>query len=684
MSRPVSRPATTPLPRTVPFSVNTQTKVFESGAGRILCIADVRGRINTINELVEEAKADVVIHTGDFGFFENSSLERINDRTLRHLVQYSPLVSGAQRTSFLSPDVSPASIRNAITSSPTPILSEFSLLLSRNIKLAVPVYTIWGACEDVAVLEKFRTGQYEIPNLSIIDEATTRCLDIGGVKLRLLGLGGAFVSHKMFDNGEGHATIAGAAGTTWTTALQIGELVDTAQRVYDPTETRVLITHASTGKEGLLAQLALILKIDLTISASLHFRYASSYNEFSVQPNLEGFRHKLLAGKEAFEKVWENVKPQVEAVIDENQRLLLDKVLAVVERIPSNPGPAVGPTSGEDAAWKNCWNWNLCDAANGSLVLDIRNGRVSAELKSQGFNYSYRRTATPTTTAPTPQSTTSALPQQQQQLSQTKALTPAPTGPPSVRNATPVNAEVASTSPVNPSPSQPESVNGSKMNGAAIFESTRDRQQARKQQKKEREKERRKDEKDRETPGKDTPEKKDSLMSHQPRPSTSSSVPSGDGELISPAEGTGGRTPTGPPRRQRNPWTLFMKLPIPVNENELREFFQDAKDGITNVKITQGGFGRSRVAFIEFGDEEAMKAGLNKHAEKLKDQLVNVTIADDRGGDRPSDRGGFGGRGRGRGGFAQRAVAQAGLVGRHTGARRNENGENVNRPTESS
>lgn len=236
--------------------------------------------------------------------------------TLRHLIQYSPLVSGEQRASLSSPEVSLASIRNAIATSSTPILSEFPLLLSGDIKLSVPVYTVWGACEDVAVLEKFRTGQYEIHNFNVIDEVTTRCLDIGGIKLRLLGLGGAVVPHKLFDNGEGHATMAGGSGTMWTTALQIGELVDTAQRVFHPTETRVLITHASPGRDGLLAQLALILKIDLTISASLHFRYASSYNEFSVQPDLEGFRRKLLTGKEVFDRVWDNVKPQVEAVVE--------------------------------------------------------------------------------------------------------------------------------------------------------------------------------------------------------------------------------------------------------------------------------------------------------------------------------------------------------------------------------
>lgn len=296
---------------------------------------------------------------------------------------YSPLIPTAQRTHLLSPDNTAAAIRSTVTIS---LLSEFPLLLSGQIKLQIPVYTVWGACEDVTVLEKFRAGTYDIENLHVLDEATTRCLDLGGVKLRLLGLGGALVPHKMFDNGDGAATIAGGQGTMWTTALQIGELVDTAQRVFDPTETRLLVTHASPGREGIMSQLALVLKADLTISAGLHFRYASSYNEFSVQGDFDGFRHKLTVGKEGFDKVWESVKNQVDAVIDEHQRVLLDKALSVLERIPAplnQPNPN-GHLPAEEPAWKNCWNWNLCDAAYGNLVLDIKDGRVSAELKSQG------------------------------------------------------------------------------------------------------------------------------------------------------------------------------------------------------------------------------------------------------------------------------------------------------------
>jgi Protein of unknown function (DUF2433) len=297
---------------------------------------------------------------------------------------YSPLIPSAQRQHLLSPENSLATIRQTLTIS---MLSEFPLLLSGQIKLQVPVFTISGACEDILLLEKLRTGAYDIENLHLLDEATTRCLDIGGIKLRLLGLGGAYVPHKMFDNGEGNATIAGGNGTIWTTALQIGELVDTAQRVYDPTETRLLVTHASPGREGILTSLGLFLKADLTVSAGLHFRYASSWNEFSVQADYDAFRSKLRTGKDAFYRVWDTVKSQVNTVIDDQQRVLLDKALAVVDRVPlaiGHPAPGGGPPATEDPAWKNCWNWNLCDAAYGSLVLDIKEGRVSAELKSQG------------------------------------------------------------------------------------------------------------------------------------------------------------------------------------------------------------------------------------------------------------------------------------------------------------
>jgi hypothetical protein len=261
---------------------------------------------------------------------------------------------------------------------------------------------VWGACEDVRVLERFRSGEYKVPNLHIIDEANSRLLDVGGVKLRLLGLGGAVVMHKLFDNGEGKTTIAGGQGTMWTTLLQIGELIDTANRVYDPAETRIFLTHASPAREGLLNQLSVTLKADFSISAGLHFRYGSSYNEFSVNPTLDHYRGKLAASKASFHDVWETVRTEVEQAINTNeaQKTLLQNALDIVEKMPTiaNGGnPFGGPVGGNNAAgqvdesaFKNMWNFNLADAAFGYLVLEVESGRIGTEMRAQGFNFAHR------------------------------------------------------------------------------------------------------------------------------------------------------------------------------------------------------------------------------------------------------------------------------------------------------
>lgn len=264
------------------------------------------------------------------------------------------------------------------------------------------MYTVWGACEDVRVLEKFRSGEYRVDKLHIIDEANSRLLDIGGVKLRLLGLGGAVVMHKLFDNGEGKTTIAGGQGTMWTTLLQMGELVDTANRVYDPAETRVFVTHASPAREGMLNQLSVTLKADFSVSAGLHFRYGSSYNEFSVNPTLDHYRGKLAASKASFNDVWDTVRGEVESAIMSNdaQKTLLDNALDIVQKMPTianggNPfgGPVAASNAGgqvDESAFKNMWNFNLADAAFGYLVLEVEGGRIGTEMRAQGFNFSHR------------------------------------------------------------------------------------------------------------------------------------------------------------------------------------------------------------------------------------------------------------------------------------------------------
>ncbi|SGY80000.1 BQ5605_C008g05279 [Microbotryum silenes-dioicae] len=487
-----------------PYTLNNHSHI-KLLADKTISSRASSGALSTLNKFAAEHSAVAIIHSGDFGFYEPSSLPSISDRTLRHLVQYSSLISPAFRSALLAPNVQPAQMREMLASPPLKLpggapgptvddpsyfgLSDFPKLLAGEIKLRVPVYTVWGACEDVAVLEKIRiaapsflnvpasaeelqaatgagegpagrsnlttTYGYSIPNLTVLDEATTRVLLIGGVRLRLFGLGGAVVSHKLFDNGTGNATIAGGGGTMWTTVLQVGELVDTAQKVYDATETRLLVSHASPGREGLLAQLALVLKADLTVSAGLHFRYGVSYNEFSVQHDPEAYKLKLEYAKKDFNEIWDTVKSQVESVVDQNQRVLLNNALAVANRVPSSGAPsgpagAAGTTNAtEETAWKNCWNWNLPDAAYGSLLLDIVDGRIGSEMRSQGFNFAYRQNK------PAPSAPAAAAPESSgAQISSTQnASTTAPKSAETKVETTSVPAQAPLTAPSAPAAS---------------------------------------------------------------------------------------------------------------------------------------------------------------------------------------------------------------------------------------
>ena len=86
-----------PVPGARPLDPN-QGRVQQVGHARVLCIADVRGAYNQpescmdgsslyttghlrqLNELARNAKADYIIHTGDFGFYDETSIERIAEK----------------------------------------------------------------------------------------------------------------------------------------------------------------------------------------------------------------------------------------------------------------------------------------------------------------------------------------------------------------------------------------------------------------------------------------------------------------------------------------------------------------------------------------------------------------------------------------------------------------------------
>ena len=68
---------------------------------KILLISDTHGHLNLINERALETKADMVIHAGDFGFYDQDSVNRLSGRELFLLIRHSRF----PRLSFWSEEI---------------------------------------------------------------------------------------------------------------------------------------------------------------------------------------------------------------------------------------------------------------------------------------------------------------------------------------------------------------------------------------------------------------------------------------------------------------------------------------------------------------------------------------------------------------------------------------------------
>jgi hypothetical protein len=53
---------------------------LESSARRARLLTARPGNLRSLNDLAKSARADYIIHTGDFGFYDETSLERIAEK----------------------------------------------------------------------------------------------------------------------------------------------------------------------------------------------------------------------------------------------------------------------------------------------------------------------------------------------------------------------------------------------------------------------------------------------------------------------------------------------------------------------------------------------------------------------------------------------------------------------------
>lgn len=281
--------------------------------GNVLLVSEVRGHLSVINELVEHTGAKAVIHTGCFGFYSPTSWQFLNVGELRYIADHLYFGSRQERADLAKS--SPDALRDFFSNHPISQLPEY---LDGRESFKVPVYTIWGNREDFEVLREFSTGARHVPNLYILFPNASYTIPCGELVLRVFGLGGYLTHDRLFNLGAGDGLISGDSGHCWVNFLQIGELLETAQRLPKPeNEVRILLSHCSAGREAMVSLLAHEVQAAYCISGGQYSRSTAVFTPITTH-TLDSFRTWL----------WTSLGPLEEMV----QRVLECKEVSERER----------------------------------------------------------------------------------------------------------------------------------------------------------------------------------------------------------------------------------------------------------------------------------------------------------------------------------------------------------------
>lgn len=368
--------------RTVEEITDRMSVVKITDGHNVICVTETKGHIKLINELVKRHDARAVIHTGDFGFHDAESYKHLSLKELRNLIQFGP-VSGPLRARLLHTDDS--ELRKACQSVS---LSELPLFIAGQERLEVPVYVIWGNQEDVHVLKKFADGSYHVPNLYILSPDSSFTVPVGEYSLRLFGVGGAFLYHRLFDIGHhGTPQVSGDEGVMWATLIQLGNLIELSERYKDPKEVRILVTHVCPGKEGLVNILASAIRADYTLSGALHGKFTHVYTDFSVRTHSNYLDH-ISSARNELPRLWKHVLD----VLGESNIRDTDKhaVQCVLKHLSSDQAKT-------EFEMKHIWHLNLPDVKNGHVLLRFAGDELKIEpIVDNGWHLSLARDTTGT------------------------------------------------------------------------------------------------------------------------------------------------------------------------------------------------------------------------------------------------------------------------------------------------
>jgi len=245
---------------------------------KLLLISDTHGNLDQINTLVEKTGCDAVVHAGDFGFYDNNSVEKLSDRELRLHVKHSNLEQ-VQKENILK--CSLGELKSFIAQHLP--LSDLPNYLNSDKEFKVPIYAVWGNHEDKEVVQKFYSGQYKVQNLNILHEKETHHL----LNYHIFGLGGNFLPGKKLLQ----EPIAGGSGKVWSVLSQYLKLIETVENKAIENEIRLFVCHVSPGKEPFMSAMGIQTRSDLIVSGHMGAPCTMVWNEFTIREPGQAVTH---------------------------------------------------------------------------------------------------------------------------------------------------------------------------------------------------------------------------------------------------------------------------------------------------------------------------------------------------------------------------------------------------------
>lgn len=315
---------------------------------RFLLLSDTHGKLAIINELVAAVRADAVIHAGDFGFYDDTSYERLSERELGLQIKHSDLPpTDRQRVLALPPEERMAAARRECP------LSELPLYIEGRRRFTVPVYAVWGNHEDRQVVESFARGELEVENLHVL---TGRDVYRIGPAL-VYGVGGNFLAgSKLLQR-----AIAGGAGKIWSTLRQYSDLVETIDGQADQPETRIFVSHVSPGKEPFVELVAARTRAGFTVSGHMGAPTCMVWNPFAIS-SIEEATRRLRDGLEEVRRACSAGSP--------NRAKWVEEAFALIGRILEKTDN-VGKRTRSPRWYRGMTHINLPDAHVGYAVMDL-------------------------------------------------------------------------------------------------------------------------------------------------------------------------------------------------------------------------------------------------------------------------------------------------------------------------